>query len=110
MKSSLFKGLNRKAPGRRRAVEACEASTNRGPCVRRNPLPPHTSASEPPISSALLMSPTLRTAATLNESLSGEMVPPLAGQTDESEAVNSAPVLTKQSHFSESGQPWAQAL
>jgi hypothetical protein len=30
MKTSLFKGLSRKAPARRRAVEACEGSINRG--------------------------------------------------------------------------------
>jgi len=36
---------------------------------------------------------TLRTVATLNESLPGDSAPPLAGQTDESEALNSASVL-----------------
>src|SRR6266446_10322284 len=54
MKASLFKGLNRKAPARRPAVEACEDSINRGLCAGWNPLPPHARASEPPILRALL--------------------------------------------------------
>jgi hypothetical protein len=36
----------------------------------------------------------LRIAATLNESLPREMVPPLAGQIDEREALNLTPVLS----------------
>src|ERR1700730_6101148 len=37
----------------------------------------------------------LRTAATLSESLLADMAPPVAGQTDESEAVIAASVLNK---------------
>src|SRR5229473_8356421 len=55
-----FQGLESQGAARRRRVEAREGSISRGFCVRRNLLPPRASASEPPISRALLLSPTLR--------------------------------------------------
>ena len=43
---------------------------------------------------AIVMFKTVRIAATLSESLLADMAPPMAGQTNESEAVIPAPVLS----------------
>ncbi len=54
-------------------------------------------------------SPRLRIAATLSESLCKDMVRPLAGQTDESEALNMTPVLSSAAKRNSQKLPAADA-